>query len=70
MQCLAQDTAEVAELQEEVTWARVVAIMAGAQAKRMAQRKVVLLAFAHGEVDKVARKISLLECKLVITHQA
>jgi hypothetical protein len=60
----------VAELQE-VTRARVAAIMAGAHAARaekMAQERVVLLATAHGEVDKMAQRVSILEGELMAAH--
>jgi hypothetical protein len=60
----------VAELQE-VTRARVAAIMAGAHAARaekMAQERVVLLATAHGEVDEMAQRVSILEGELMAAH--
>jgi hypothetical protein len=63
----------MAELREEVTWARTAAIMAGAyaaQVKRMAQERIVLLATTHGEADEVAQKVSALEGELVAVRQA
>jgi hypothetical protein len=62
----------VAELREEMTRARVAAVMAGSRAtwaKKIVQERVVLLASTHGEADLVARKASLLEGGLVATRQ-
>jgi hypothetical protein len=72
-QRLAQDVAEVVELQKELTQAWVAAFMVGARttwAEGMAPKKVIVLASAHGEVHEVAQKISLLEGELVVVHQA
>jgi dGTP triphosphohydrolase len=70
---LDQNTIEMVELQEEVTQARVAAVMAGArtaQADRMAQEKVILLATTRGEADEAAWRVSVLEDKLVATRPA
>jgi hypothetical protein len=73
MQRLAWDATEVAELQEEVTRARVATVMAEAratQAEKMAQESFVLLATAHGEADMVAWRVSVLEGELMATRWA
>jgi hypothetical protein len=52
MHWLAQDKTEVAELQEEVTWPRVAAIMIGAhtaQTERMVHERAILLATVVGK---------------------
>jgi hypothetical protein len=57
MQRLAQDTTEVAELQDKVTrvWvATIMAVALAARAERMAQEKAVEPASAHGEANKAA----------------
>jgi hypothetical protein len=63
----------VAELREEVTPMWAAAVMVNAQAswaKKTAQYSAVLLASAHKEVGKVARKVSLLKGELAIVCQA
>jgi xanthine/CO dehydrogenase XdhC/CoxF family maturation factor len=53
MQHLARDVTEMAELQEEVTRAQAVAVMAeviATQAESMAREKTVMLVTSHGEV--------------------
>jgi hypothetical protein len=63
----------VAELQGEVTRARATVVMAGVRttrAERMAQERVILLAYTHGKADVVARKVSLLEGELAVVRQA
>jgi hypothetical protein len=65
--------AKVVELWEEVTWAQAATVMAGAratQAERIAWERVVLLASAHGEADKVAWRASLLVGELTVVRQA
>jgi hypothetical protein len=64
---------EVAELREEVTQVWVAAVIVGAhtaRAEKMTQERVVLLATAHGEADTAARRVSILEGKLVVVHRA
>jgi hypothetical protein len=36
----------------------------------MPQESAILLAFAHGEAEEVAQKVSLLEGELAVAHQA
>jgi hypothetical protein len=63
----------VAELQWEMTQAWEAIIMAGphtAQAERMAQERVILLATARGEASKVAQRVSALDVELVATRRA
>jgi hypothetical protein len=73
MMCLAQDTTEVAELQEDVTRMRVAAVMVGARAaraKRLAQERGVWLVTTHGEVDEAAFRVSALEGVLMAMCRA
>jgi hypothetical protein len=73
VQRLTQDVTDMAELQEEVTRARVTAVMIGthaAQAERMAQERTVLLATARGEASEAAKRVSALESELVAAHWA
>jgi hypothetical protein len=61
------------EVHEEVTWARVAAIMVetrATRAERMAQEMVVLLATTHGEAYEVAQRVSSLEGKLMTVCRA
>jgi hypothetical protein len=54
MQCLAQDVAELAELWEEVTWARAATVMSGAHVAHvdgLAQEKTVILVTTRGEAS-------------------
>jgi hypothetical protein len=56
VQCLAQDMAEMAELQEEVTQAQAAALLAGARAahaKGVAREKTMLLVTTRGEAAEV-----------------
>jgi hypothetical protein len=61
------------ELQEEVTRARAVAIMAGAraaQAESMSQESAILLGSTRGEADEASRKVSLLDGELAVARLA
>jgi hypothetical protein len=63
----------VAKLQEEVTRARAIIVMAetrATRAERVAQERVVLLASTHVEVDEAVRTVSLLEGELVVACRA
>jgi hypothetical protein len=71
MQRLAQDAAEVVELQEEVTLAQAAAIMEQArttQAESVAKERVVLLAITHREVDEMAQRVSFLDGEIVVAR--
>jgi hypothetical protein len=61
------------ELQEEVTRAWAVAIMAGAraaQAESMSQESAILLGSTRGEADEASRKVSLLDGELAVARLA
>jgi hypothetical protein len=73
MQCLAQDMAELAELQEEVTQAQAANVMVRAHAAQVegtAQEKVALLAIIDGEVAEVTQRVSALGDELVTVRWA
>jgi hypothetical protein len=73
MQCLAQDMAELAELQEEVTQAQAANVMVRAHAAQVegtAQEMVALLAIIDGEVAEVTQRVSALGDELVTVRWA
>jgi hypothetical protein len=73
MQCLTQDMAELAELQEEVTQAQAANVMVRAHAAQVegtAQEKVALLAIIDGEVAEVTQRVSALGDELVTVRWA
>jgi hypothetical protein len=73
VQCLARDTAEVAELREEVTQAHAAAIMVracAAQAEGIVREKAVLLVTIHGEAAEATQRVSTLGDELVTVRWA
>jgi hypothetical protein len=64
---------DVAKLREEVTHARVAAVLAEARAawvEEIAHERAVLLAIAQEEADEAAQRFSILEGELRAAHRA
>jgi hypothetical protein len=63
----------VAELQEDVTRAWAIVVLAethAARAEKMAQERLILMATAHGEADEATQRVSALEGELAAMRQA